>query len=177
QMTYQNDMRWCDSHVYRRPARLGRVAPMSTPLPATHDPATAPRTRRAQTAGAFRMRLAGLALCAAAGIAATFAGVFLPGVSPLLIAIVMGIVVGNLVPLPQSTAPGITYSAKTVLRAGIVLLGLQVVLGDIVGLGAGMIAVVVAIVRLVFLGTIVIGIALCVLRVLIIIVTLGIYIC
>lgn len=150
---------------------------MSTPLPATHDPATAPRTRRAQTAGAFRMRLPGLALCTAAGIAATVAGTFLPGVSPLLIAIVVGIVVGNLVPLPQSTASGITFSAKTVLRAGIVLLGLQVVLGDIVGLGAGMIAVVVAIVALGILGTIAIGRALGMSRVLTVLVACGFSIC
>ena len=96
-------------------------------------------------------------LAAVAGIVATVVGSYLPGFSPLLLAIIVGIAVGNLVPLPQSTAPGLTYSSKTLLRAGIVLLGLQVVLGDILGLGVGMIAVVVAIVAGGILGTLAIG--------------------
>ena len=102
-------------------------------------------------------RLPGIALAATAGVASTIAGSFLPGMSPLLLAIIVGIIVANLVPLPAATAPGMTYSSKTLLRAGIVLLGLQVVLGDIVGLGIGMIAVVVVIVAGGILGTLLIG--------------------
>ena len=102
-------------------------------------------------------RLPGIALAAAAGIAATIVGALLPGFSPLLLAIIAGIAVGNLVPLPGSTTPGLTYSSKTLLRTGIVLLGLQVVLGDILGLGLGMIAVVIAIVACGILGTLAIG--------------------
>jgi uncharacterized integral membrane protein (TIGR00698 family) len=102
-------------------------------------------------------RLPGIALAVTAGVASTVAGSFLPGMSPLLLAIIVGIVVANVVPLPAATAPGMTYSSKTLLRAGIVLLGLQVVLGDIVGLGIGMIAVVVVIVAVGILGTMLIG--------------------
>ena len=102
-------------------------------------------------------RLPGIALAVTAGVASTVAGSFLPGMSPLLLAIIVGIVVANLIPLPAATAPGMTYSSKTLLRAGIVLLGLQVVLGDIVGLGIGMIAVVIVIVAGGILGTMLIG--------------------
>jgi uncharacterized integral membrane protein (TIGR00698 family) len=122
-------------------------------------------------------RLPGIALAAAAGIVATVVGSFLPGFSPLLLAIISGIAVGNLVPLPGSTSPGLTYSSKTLLRAGIVLLGLQVVLGDIVGLGLGMIAVVIVIVAVGILGTLAIGKLLGTSPVLTILVACGFSIC
>jgi uncharacterized membrane protein YadS len=95
----------------------------------------------------------------------------------LLLAIISGIAVGNLVPLPGSTSPGLTYSSKTLLRAGIVLLGLQVVLGDIVGLGLGMIAVVIVIVAVGILGTLAIGKLLGTSPVLTILVACGFSIC
>lgn len=74
------------------------------------------------------------------------------GVSPLLSALVLGIVLANSGLVPARTwsrlAPGFAFSARRFLRAGIVLLGLQIVLGDILGLGVGMLVLVVAIVVL-----------------------------
>lgn len=125
----------------------------------------------------FRVLLPGIAMAVAAGILSTTVGSFIPGMSPLLLAIIVGIVVGNLVPLPAATAPGMTYSSKTLLRMGIVLLGLQVVLGDIIGLGAGMIAVVIAIVVGGILGTLAIGKLLGTSRVLTVLVACGFSIC
>ncbi|SMY11897.1 YeiH family protein [Brevibacterium jeotgali] len=122
-------------------------------------------------------RLPGLVLCTAAALIAYAAGQFLPGMSPLILAILGGIIVANLVPLPESTAPGIAFSAKPVLRAGIVLLGLQVVLGDIVGLGFGVIAVVLGIVAAGIVGTIAIGRALGLSPVLSVLVACGFSIC
>lgn len=69
-----------------------------------------------------------------------------PTMSALLVAILVGVVVANVVHLPESTAPGLAVASKKLLRAGIVLLGLQVSLRDIAGLGVGMIAVVLAVV-------------------------------
>ena len=69
-----------------------------------------------------------------------------PTMSALLVAILIGVVVANVVHLPESTAPGLAVASKKLLRAGIVLLGLQVSLRDIAGLGVGMIAVVLAVV-------------------------------
>lgn len=67
---------------------------------------------------------------AAAGLAYAMAS-FLPAVSPLLVAIILGILATNLVRLPKSANPGTSFSAKKLLRLGIVLLGLKLVLSDI----------------------------------------------
>ncbi|MEO8907081.1 MAG: putative sulfate exporter family transporter [Microbacteriaceae bacterium] len=99
----------------------------------------------------------GLGLSAAAVALAMGIGMFLPTVSALLIAIVLGVIVRNTTRLPAVFESGITFAAKKLLRVGIVLLGLQLVLGDILGLGAGMIVVVIAIVTIGMLSTIVIG--------------------
>lgn len=97
--------------------------------------------------------LPGLALCTAGALLAMGAGRLLPTVSPLLIAIVAGAVLANLVALPVSLRPGLAFSSKRLLRVGIALLGLQLMFSDILGLGWGMIAVVVAIVFLGMAGT------------------------
>lgn len=99
----------------------------------------------------------GLLLCAAAVAVAMAAGAFLPGVSPLIIAIVLGITLTNVVRLPGAMAPGITFAAKKLLRLGIVFLGLQLVLSDIVSLGAPMLVVIVCIVAGGIFGTLLMG--------------------
>lgn len=75
---------------------------------------------------------------AAAGIALAL-NLFIPAAPTLLVAIILGMVVGN-VSMHPSWAPGIHFAAKPVLRAGIVLLGLQLALGEILALGIGKIA-------------------------------------
>lgn len=102
----------------------------------------------------------GLALCTAGAVLAVLGNRLVPTVSALLFAIILGAVVANLVQLPQRFLPGIGFAAKRVLRTGIVLLGLQLVLGDILALGWGMIAVVVAVVVIGIFGTLLIGRAL-----------------
>lgn len=88
----------------------------------------------------------GLVVCALAVVICLGLGRLLPMVSPLLMAIVLGAVLSNVVRLPQIVKPGLTFSARRLLRLGVVLLGLQLLLSDIAGLGAGMIAVVIAVV-------------------------------
>ncbi|EGD53476.1 YeiH family protein [Gordonia neofelifaecis] len=102
----------------------------------------------------------GLLVCGAVALAATGINMALPAVSPLLLAIVIGAVVANVVHLPTATAPGLTFASKTLLRIGVALLGLQLVLGDVLGLGFGMILVVVAIVFGGIFGGLMIGKAL-----------------
>ncbi len=64
---------------------------------------------------------------------------FASNVSPLLSALVLGIALANvgIVPAPMWSRlrPGFTYAGRRFLRAGIVLLGLQIVMGDILGHG------------------------------------------
>ncbi|WP_181272911.1 YeiH family protein [Brevibacterium oceani] len=80
--------------------------------------------------------LPGLAVAAIATAIAWPISMLLPVLSPLLVAIVLGIALGNLVPdLPERFLPGLNFAAKPLLRVGIVALGAQVVLGDILDLG------------------------------------------
>jgi len=80
--------------------------------------------------------LPGLGLAALAAAIAWPVSALVPVVSPLLVAIVLGIVLGNAVPtLPARFRPGLDFAAKPLLRLGIVDLGAQVVLGDILDLG------------------------------------------
>ncbi|WP_051776536.1 YeiH family protein [Pseudorhizobium pelagicum] len=57
--------------------------------------------------------------------------------SPLILSIVIGMVIGNVVKLPAAAAPGIAFAMRRLLRLGIILLGLQVTLGQILSLGFG----------------------------------------
>lgn len=72
-------------------------------------------------------------------------------------AIILGVLTRNLVPLPARLEPGIAYTAKRILRIGVVLLGLQLVLADILALGPGMILVVIAVVAVGITSTLLIG--------------------
>lgn len=105
----------------------------------------------------IRALLPGLVLCLAAAGASYGVSLLLPGVSPLIIAIVLGVLLANVVRLPAAASDGIDFSAKKLLRAGIVFLGLQLVLTDILDLGAPMLVVVVCIVAGGLLGTVLLG--------------------
>ena len=83
--------------------------------------------------------------------------VLLPGVSALLIAIILGVVTTNLARVPAALAPGIDVAAKKLLRAGIVFLGLQLVIGDILALGWPVLVVVVCVVAGGIVGTMLLG--------------------
>lgn len=90
--------------------------------------------------------LPGLLLVAVAGALALVAGSVVPTVSPLLLAILLGALLANAVSLPESVRPGLAFASRRLLRAGIVLLGLQVAVGDVLGLGAGLVATIVAVI-------------------------------
>ncbi|MFJ9365701.1 YeiH family protein [Nocardia sp. NPDC101769] len=99
----------------------------------------------------------GLALTAVVVVLVMLIGRWLPTVSPLLIAIVIGAVLANIVALPQLLQPGLQFSAKRLLRVGVALLGLQLTFSDILGLGPAAIVVVIAIVALGIGGTMLMG--------------------
>jgi uncharacterized integral membrane protein (TIGR00698 family) len=56
-------------------------------------------------------------------------------ISPIMLAIVLGLVIRNTVGIPTIYEHGLRLSIKTILRIGIVLLGLKLTLGAIVGIG------------------------------------------
>lgn len=62
----------------------------------------------------------------------------LPGfgiLSPLILAILIGMTVHNLVGTPAVAKPGVAFSLKKLLRAGIVLLGLQLTFAQVAAVG------------------------------------------
>lgn len=110
---------------------------------------------------ALSSRAPGLAACLALGLAAvgtaTAVRPWAPALSPLLLAILAGMAWRNLAPVPERLASGVAFAAKSVLRAGIVLLGLQLLLSDVLALGPGVIALVVGVVGVTFAATLVLG--------------------
>jgi uncharacterized integral membrane protein (TIGR00698 family) len=89
----------------------------------------------------------------------TFIGVNLLGfdktpVSPVMLAILLGLIIGALIPMPNVLKPGLAFSVKKVLRLGIILLGIRLTIFDAFKLGAyGVPIVVICIVSALFLTT------------------------
>jgi uncharacterized integral membrane protein (TIGR00698 family) len=78
-----------------------------------------------------------------------------PTLSPLTAAVVLGVAVANVLPRASITAaqPGLTLAAKRMMRAGIVMLGLQLALGDVLKFGWRSLVLVVVVVFATFFGT------------------------
>lgn len=55
--------------------------------------------------------------------------------SPLILSIILGMLIRNTIALPQAVETGIQFSLKRILRLGIILLGLQVTIAQILSLG------------------------------------------
>jgi len=108
---------------------------MPTPAPEFSTGARASRIRTAMPPGAG---LLCCALLAAVSLAADRqAWLQSHGLGALTLAIILGIVVGNLVPRRRDVlwAPGITIAKQQLLRAGIVLYGLRLTFQDIAEVG------------------------------------------
>ncbi|WP_198928173.1 YeiH family protein [Tessaracoccus sp. ZS01] len=101
--------------------------------------------------------LPGLAAAFAAALLAVAIAQVVPTLSPLLVAIILGVLWRNLAGQPASWAPGVAVAGKRVLRIGIVLLGFQVSLVEVFGLGAGTLLLVVAAVGVTFFTTRLLG--------------------
>lgn len=89
---------------------------------------------------------------AAAGLAVAV-GLVVPTLSPLLVDIILGVLWRNVFGQPASWGPGIAIAGKRVLRIGIVLLGFQVSLVEVLGLGGWTLPLVVAAVGITFTST------------------------
>lgn len=77
--------------------------------------------------------------------------------SPLVIAIILGAILGSIRRTPAAAVPGLGWTTKRVLRAGVVLLGLQLSLTEVADLGWRGITVIAVTVVCTFLGTLLLG--------------------
>ena len=102
-----------------------------------------------------RPLLPGLGTAAAGTAVALAVHAVAPTVSALTVAVLLGIAVGTT--LPASTRSGLAWAARKLLRLGVVLLGLQLGVQAVVGLGAGTVVAVVLTVVLAFAGTLALG--------------------
>ena len=84
--------------------------------------------------------LPGLMLAAVLAVAGNYladlVGVELMGlpkspISPIMMAIVLGVLLRNTVNLPAAVEPGIKFSLQRILRLGIILLGIRLSLGEV----------------------------------------------
>ncbi|MGH3948842.1 MAG: YeiH family protein [Pseudonocardiaceae bacterium] len=112
-----------------------------------------PMVRRAGT----RHLLPGLGLVAGGIGMAYLVNLAVPALSALTVAVVLGVLAGNLPIVPAVSTPGVRWATRRLLRAGVVLLGLQLSVGHILDLGTGTILAVVVTVGLSFLGTLGLG--------------------
>ncbi len=87
--------------------------------------------------------LPGIAVAAAGTALAFVINVFVPFLSPLTAGVLLGVVLANTGLLTSRVGPGLAMSTRRLLRAGVVFLGLQLSLLELIGLGAPLLAVVV----------------------------------
>lgn len=73
--------------------------------------------------------------------------------SPLTASLVIGVLLGNLGLLPATTESGLKFASRHLLRAGIVILGLQLSLREVAHLGGKGFIAVIAVVLVTFIGT------------------------
>lgn len=106
-----------------------------------------------RASGRVRAIAPGLALVVGVAVVATLVATVSSTLSPLIVAIVLGAVIANVVTVPTMLQPGITFGARSLLRVGVVLLGLRLSLGDLADLGPQGVLVVAATVTVTFVGT------------------------
>ena len=97
----------------------------------------------------------GLAVVAIGTAAALAVNRLVPGLSALTVAVVLGVLVGGA--LPAGTEDGVRWATRRCLRAGVVLLGLQLGVSAVVDLGLAAVLAVLATVVLAFGGTLLLG--------------------
>lgn len=99
----------------------------------------------------------GIILCALVALVATLVNSAVPLLSAMLVAILAGLALRNLGAVPTLAEPGLKVTGRTVLRGGVVLLGLRLSLPAVVALGWGAVGVIVVTVAAVFVATLWMG--------------------
>lgn len=81
----------------------------------------------------------------------------LPYASPIAVAVLLGLVIANTLRWPVRASAGTAFAARRLLRAGVVLLGLQISLGAVREIGLPGVAVVIIVVLGTFTGVQILG--------------------
>ncbi|MCK9516258.1 MAG: putative sulfate exporter family transporter [Ottowia sp.] len=121
----------------------------------TQAPAGA--TRAEKTRLFATQLLPGFAYAAAGTLLAFLINWLVPVVSPLTAGVLLGVVAANIGIVTPRVTPGLSLSTKKLLRIGVVFLGLQLSLLEVLGLGGHLLLVVVAVVAFGYLFTVWVG--------------------
>lgn len=106
----------------------------------------------------LRHLVPGLVVTTTAVAISLAASALLPAVSALTVAVVLGIIANNIPQvLPATARPGLTWITRRLLRTGVVLLGLQLAVPQLLALGAGTLLAVLVTVLITFSGTLLLG--------------------
>lgn len=117
------------------------------------DPSPHVRPTFAATLLAGGGALPGLAVVGVCVAAAYALARLLPSLSPLVLAVAIGAALTNLGLLPRWSRAGLHFASKRLLRVGVVLLGFQLAIRQVLALGGPGLAVVAAVVTTTFFGT------------------------
>lgn len=120
-----------------------------------HTPASHATATFAPTAGPWPGLLLSAAIAAAATALNRVPG--LSAVSPMILSIVIGMAIGNTTGIPARLRPGVAFAMRRLLRAAVVLLGLQLSAAQVLEVGATGIAVIAATLGASFLFTLWLG--------------------
>ncbi|NYH80700.1 putative integral membrane protein (TIGR00698 family) [Actinopolyspora biskrensis] len=96
----------------------------------------------------------GTVLAGAATAVALAVSALLPGLGALTVAVLCGLVVGNVFRLSAGLRLGLARVLRVALRLGVVLLGLRLAAGELLSLGAGTLVAVLLVVLVTFFGTV-----------------------
>ncbi len=96
--------------------------------------------------------LPGLAITGAVVAAAYALNHGIPSLSPLSLSVVLGVIVANVVRMPEAAGPGVHFSGRRLMRLGVALLGMEVSIRSLLGLGWSTIAAVLVVVTVTILG-------------------------
>lgn len=134
-------------------SELTASAPVHTAADA-HKPAKRPHRGRASVDGLISI-IPGLLLTSIiAGLAfALRQWIGIAALSPLILALVLGVAFHNLVGTPARARPGVAFSLRRVLRFAIVLLGLQLTLQQVEAVGGAGLAIITVTLVTTFLTT------------------------
>ncbi|OKL53516.1 sulfate transporter [Bowdeniella nasicola] len=91
----------------------------------------------------FPKLLPGIAIAALAAGIAYAVNFAVPLLSALLVAIILGVILRNTGVIPAAAEPGFAFVGRTVLRLGVVLLGLRLSIPQVLALGWGVIGVII----------------------------------
>ncbi|SDG03151.1 conserved hypothetical integral membrane protein [Cellulosimicrobium cellulans] len=166
--------------------RTEALATRGVPAATAAPPAPAPDGRPGAPRGP-RALVPGLVLVGAATLLVLASARLVPTVSPLVVALVLGALVapvlGRLATTRRgaatvaATRPGVAWTSRVVLRVGVVLLGFQLSLPEVLGLGWRGLVVVTTTLAVTFAGTLALGRVLRVPRVTTLLVATGFSVC